>query len=474
MSATAQTKAADFQVADLELADWGRKEIAIAETEMPGLMAIREEYAKAQPLQGRPHHGLAAHDDPDRGPDRDAQGPRRRRALGLVQHLLDPGPRRGRHREGRHRGLRLQGRVARGVLGLHPPHLRVARRRLDQHDPRRRRRRHPAAPPRREGGEGRLGPRQPPQRGGARPLRRHQEAPRRAARLVLEAARVGPRRDRGDDHRRPPPLPDAREGRPEDPRHQRQRLRHQVEVRQPVRLPRVAGGRHQARDRRDDRGQDRPRVRLRRRGQGLGPGPARPLRPGLGDRDRPHLRAAGGDGGLPRGDDGLRGGQGRHLRDRHRQLPRDPPRPHGEDEGPGHRLQHRPLRQRDRRRLDRGLPLGGDQAAGGPRDLPRRQADHPARQGPPGEPRLRHRPPVVRDVLVLRQPDDRPDRAVEGEGQRQVPGGRLHPAQAPRREGRAAAAQEAEREAHRADGAAGHLHRRRQAGAVQERPSIRY
>src|SRR4029079_7524292 len=42
----------DFHVADLKLADWGRKEIAIAETEMPGLMAIREEFSKAQPLKG--------------------------------------------------------------------------------------------------------------------------------------------------------------------------------------------------------------------------------------------------------------------------------------------------------------------------------------------------------------------------------------------------------------------------------------
>ena len=42
----------DFDVADLALADWGRREIAIAETEMPGLMAIREEYASAQPLKG--------------------------------------------------------------------------------------------------------------------------------------------------------------------------------------------------------------------------------------------------------------------------------------------------------------------------------------------------------------------------------------------------------------------------------------
>lgn len=42
----------DYVVADLSLADWGRKEIAIAETEMPGLMAIREEYAASQPLKG--------------------------------------------------------------------------------------------------------------------------------------------------------------------------------------------------------------------------------------------------------------------------------------------------------------------------------------------------------------------------------------------------------------------------------------
>lgn len=42
----------DYRVADLSLADWGRKEIAIAETEMPGLMAVREEYAAASPLAG--------------------------------------------------------------------------------------------------------------------------------------------------------------------------------------------------------------------------------------------------------------------------------------------------------------------------------------------------------------------------------------------------------------------------------------
>jgi len=46
------TKIQDYVIADLSLAVWGRKEIRIAETEMPGLMAIREEFAKVQPLKG--------------------------------------------------------------------------------------------------------------------------------------------------------------------------------------------------------------------------------------------------------------------------------------------------------------------------------------------------------------------------------------------------------------------------------------
>ena len=42
----------NYVVADINLADYGRKEIAIAEHEMPGLMAIREEYAQTKPLKG--------------------------------------------------------------------------------------------------------------------------------------------------------------------------------------------------------------------------------------------------------------------------------------------------------------------------------------------------------------------------------------------------------------------------------------
>src|SRR6478609_7602159 len=50
--ATPTATGSDFKVADLSLADFGRKEIALAEHEMPGLMAIRREYADSQPLKG--------------------------------------------------------------------------------------------------------------------------------------------------------------------------------------------------------------------------------------------------------------------------------------------------------------------------------------------------------------------------------------------------------------------------------------
>ena len=52
MNAIADKAFTDYVIADRSLAEWGRKEIKIAETEMPGLMAIREEFTKAQPLKG--------------------------------------------------------------------------------------------------------------------------------------------------------------------------------------------------------------------------------------------------------------------------------------------------------------------------------------------------------------------------------------------------------------------------------------
>ena len=120
---------ADSAITDLGLAAWGRKEIDIAETEMPGLMATRAEYGASQPLAGRPHRRLAAYDDPDRRADRDAAGARRRRPLGLLQYLFDAGPCRRGDRRGRHSGLRAQGREPRRLLGLYPQDLRMGRRR---------------------------------------------------------------------------------------------------------------------------------------------------------------------------------------------------------------------------------------------------------------------------------------------------------------------------------------------------------
>src|SRR3954451_9827206 len=51
-SVTLNQTAAEYKVADLSLSDWGRKEISIAEHEMPGLMAIRAKYAPEKPLAG--------------------------------------------------------------------------------------------------------------------------------------------------------------------------------------------------------------------------------------------------------------------------------------------------------------------------------------------------------------------------------------------------------------------------------------
>ena len=52
MNAVLKSDASDFVIADEKLAGWGRKEITIAEKEMPGLMAVRQKYSASKPLQG--------------------------------------------------------------------------------------------------------------------------------------------------------------------------------------------------------------------------------------------------------------------------------------------------------------------------------------------------------------------------------------------------------------------------------------
>ena len=124
---TAKQAGRVHKVADLSLAEWGRKELRLAEGEMPGLMAVRKAL-RGSAAGRRQDHGQPAHDDSDGRADRDARRARRRRALGVVQHLLDPGPcgRRGRGRPSGDRrdrcgpegypGVRVEGRDARGAL----------------------------------------------------------------------------------------------------------------------------------------------------------------------------------------------------------------------------------------------------------------------------------------------------------------------------------------------------------------------
>jgi hypothetical protein len=67
-----------FKVKDISLADWGRKEIKLAEAEMPGLMAIREKYRKEQPLKDTPNCGF----------DRNTKGSWCSSSMVFVQHIF--------------------------------------------------------------------------------------------------------------------------------------------------------------------------------------------------------------------------------------------------------------------------------------------------------------------------------------------------------------------------------------------------
>ena len=247
MTMSTALSTADYKVADLGLAEFGRKEISLAEHEMPGLMAMRAQYGESQAARRCPDRRLAAHDGADRGADRDPGRPRRRGALGELQHLLHPGPRgrRGRRRPGRHAGrphgcpgLRLEGRDAGGVLVVHRADPHLARGRARQHDPRRRRRRDPAGAQGRRVQQGRRGARADRGRPGG--VAGH---PRAAQDARSTRAATGPRwptRSRASPRRPPPACTGstrcAAAAVAAVPGDQRQRLGDQVEVRQQVRL----------------------------------------------------------------------------------------------------------------------------------------------------------------------------------------------------------------------------------------------
>ena len=390
-----------FKVADLSLAEFGRKEIVLAEHEMPGLMAMRSEYAESQPLAGARITGSLHMTVQTAVLIETLTALGRPGALGQLQHLLDPGPRRrgrgrgsGRDRrqpQGRSR-VRLEGRDARGVLVVHRAGTALAGRGRAQPDPRRWWRRHPARPQGRrvrEGGRRTRSVDRRDRRVRVRPGPPGAKPGRGPAAVDLHRQR-DPGRDRGDHDRRAPPLRNAEAGRAALPGHQRQRLGDQVEVRQQVRMPPLADRWHQPGHRRAHRRQGGRRVRLRRRRQGLRPVAERPGGTRGGDRGRSDLRPAGRHGGVPGDHAGGHPPRGRHLHHHDGQQVHHHGGAHGRHEAPGHRRQHRPLRQRDRHgRPDEyaGDRAGEHQAAGRQVGLPRRpRSDRPVR-GSAAQPR---------------------------------------------------------------------------------------
>ena len=230
--------AQDYVVKDIGLADWGRKELDIAETEMPGLMAIRAEYGPKQPLKGARIAGSLHMTI---------------QTAVLIETLKALGA------DVRWASCNIystQDHAAAAIAEAGTPVFAIKGESLEEYwdythkifewgdggepnmilD---------------DGGDAtllvhlgsraekdRLAGRQADQRGGRGPLQGDQQDQQGKARLVRQARRRDQGRHRGDDHGRAPPLPDGEGGQAPVAGHQRQRLGHQVEVRQPLRLPR--------------------------------------------------------------------------------------------------------------------------------------------------------------------------------------------------------------------------------------------
>ncbi len=132
----------DYIVKDIGLAEFGRKEISIAETEMPGLMATREEYGAKQPLKGARIAGSL------HMTIQTAVLIETLKALGAdvrwvscnIYSTQDHAA--AAVAAGGTPVFAVKGESLTGLLELHPQAVRMARRRRAEHDPRRRRRRH--------------------------------------------------------------------------------------------------------------------------------------------------------------------------------------------------------------------------------------------------------------------------------------------------------------------------------------------
>ena len=239
-----------------------------------------------------------------------------------------------------------KGETLEGVLVVHRAGPGLGRRRR-QHAARRRRRRHPADPQGRRVREGRAVP--DPREGDARSTASSWACcagpwprPRPGGPIVVRGI-IGVTEETTTGVHRLYEMMQA--GLAALPGDQRQRLGHQEQVRQQVRLPPLPGRRHQPRHRRAHRRQDGRRLRLRRRRQGLCGIAARTGRPRHRHRDRSRSVRSRQRWTATRSPDSTTSWHRGHLRHRHRVRERDHRRPHGRDEAPGRRGQHRSLRQ---------------------------------------------------------------------------------------------------------------------------------
>jgi adenosylhomocysteinase len=247
----------DFKVADLSLADWGRKEIALAEKEMPGLMALRAKYGASKPLKGAKIAGCLHMTI---------------QTAVLIETLIDLGA------EVRWSSCNIfstQDHAAAAIAAAGVPVFAWKGETEEEYwwcveqtirwpD---------GSPPNLildDGGDLTL------------VMHRPEHAAERSHGCygVSEETTTGVHRL----------YQMAERGELKVPGDQRQRLGDEEQVRQPLRLPREPGRRHQARDRHHDGRQGRGGRRLRRRGQGLRRVDEGVSAPASGHRDRPDLR----------------------------------------------------------------------------------------------------------------------------------------------------------------------------------------
>ena len=340
MTTSAPLTVTDYKVADLSLAEFGRKEIRLAEHEMPGLMSIRAEYADAQPLKGARITGslhmtvqtavlietLTSLGAEVRWASCNIFSTQDHAAAAIVvgPHGTPDEP----------RGVPVfawKGETLEEYWWCTEQVLRWPDGR-PEHDPRRRRRRHACWSTRAASSRRRA--RSPTRHGRAR---RSTGLPRPAAPVAARGPeRGGPRSPRASraSPRRPPP---ACCGSTSSPRRASCSFP-AINVNDSVtksKFDNLYGCRHSLIDginRATDvmiGGKVARGLRLRRRRQGLRRGAARPGRPRHRHRDRPDLRAAGRDAGLPGGHARGRRRDGRHLHHRHRQPGHHHRRAHG-------------------------------------------------------------------------------------------------------------------------------------------------